>query len=99
VLGDDVIAEEPRLLGTGVGDQRLVRRQFQLELVAQEPGEALLDFLRFGLRAGEPEEMVICVPDIPEPAVAGVTRIPVWQAAPLLTQLPDRRPVPALAGG
>jgi len=56
VPGDDVIAEEPRLLGAGVG---LVRRQFQLELVAQEPGEALLDFLRFGLRAGEPEEMVI----------------------------------------
>jgi hypothetical protein len=25
VLGDDVIAEEPRLLGAGVGDQRLVR--------------------------------------------------------------------------
>src|SRR5260370_27639522 len=35
---------------------------------------SLLDFLRFGLRAGEPEEMVIGVPDIPEPAVAGVTR-------------------------
>jgi len=45
VLGDDVVAEESRLLGTGVGDQRLVRRQFQLELVAQEPGETLLDFL------------------------------------------------------
>jgi hypothetical protein len=65
VLGDDVITEEPRLLGTGVGDQRLVRRQFQLELVAQEPGETLLDFLRFGLRTGEPEEMVIglCRPE------------------------------------
>jgi hypothetical protein len=61
VLGDDVIAEEPRLLGTGVGDQRLFRRQFQLEIVPQEPGEALLDFLRFGLRTGEPEEVVICL--------------------------------------
>jgi hypothetical protein len=59
VLGDDVVTEEPRLLGTGVGDQRLVRRQFQLELVAQEPGETLLDFLGLGLGTGEPEEMVI----------------------------------------
>jgi hypothetical protein len=66
VLGDDVIAEEPRLLGTGVGDQRLARRQFQLELVAQEPGEALLDFLRFGLRAGESEEMVIGLCGLPD---------------------------------
>src|SRR4029077_16742268 len=43
--------------------------------------------------------MVIGVPDVPEPAVAGVTRIPVRQAAPLLAQLPGRGPVPALAGG
>ena len=99
VLGDDVVTEEPSPLGTGVGDQRLIRRQFQLELVAQEPGETLLDFLGLSLRTGEPEEMVVGVPGVPEPAVAGVTRIPVRQAAPLLAQLPGRGPVPALASG
>jgi hypothetical protein len=75
VLGDDVVAEEPRLLGTGVGDQRLVRRQFQLELVAQEPGEALLDFLRFGLRTGEPEEMVIGLCGLPDYAAHPVVAL------------------------
>src|ERR1019366_3686932 len=99
VLGDDVVAEEPRLLGTGVGNQRLISRQFQREIVAQEPGQALLDFLRFGPWTGEPEEMVIGVPDVPEPAVAGVTGIPAWQAAPLPEQFPCQGTVPAVAGG
>jgi len=33
VLGDDLVAEEPRPLAAGVGDQRLFLVQFQLELV------------------------------------------------------------------
>src|SRR6202007_1555187 len=52
-----------------------------------------------GLGTGEPEEMVICVPDVPEPAVAGVTGIPAWQAAPLPEQFPCRGTVPASARG
>ena len=59
MLGDDVIAEEPRLLGAGVGDQRLACRQFQLEVLAQEVGQALFDLLGFGLRAGKPEQVII----------------------------------------
>jgi hypothetical protein len=49
-----------------VGDQRLVGRQFQLELVAQEPGQTLLDFPGLGLGTGEPEEMVIGLCGLPD---------------------------------
>ena len=36
VLDGDLVAEEPRRAGAGVGDQRLVLGQFQLEVVTQE---------------------------------------------------------------
>jgi hypothetical protein len=48
----DLIAEEPGPLAAGMGDQRLVRRQLQLELVTQERRQALLDLLGFGLGSG-----------------------------------------------
>ncbi len=99
VLDGDVIAEEPRRLGTGVRDQRLGRRQFQLEIITQEVGQALFDLLGFGLRAGEPEQVIIGVADVPEPAVAGITGIPGGQAPPLLAQFPYRSTVAAPPGG
>lgn len=40
VLDDDLVAEEPRRVGTGVGDQCLVWREFQLEVIMQERREA-----------------------------------------------------------
>ena len=46
----------------------------------QEPCQAGFDLLGFGLRAGEPEQVIVGVADIPEPAVAGVTGIPGGQA-------------------
>jgi hypothetical protein len=61
VLDGDLVAEEPGRACAGVGDQRLVPGEFQLEFVAQELGQALFDVLGLGLRAGEPEQMVICL--------------------------------------
>src|SRR5207247_8745249 len=54
VLDGDLVAEEPRRAGAGVGDQRLLLGQFQLEFFLQEPAETALDLLGFGLRSDEP---------------------------------------------
>ena len=59
VLDGDLVAEESCRAGAGVGDQRLVLGQFQLEFVTQELRQPLFDLLGFGLRPGEPEQMVI----------------------------------------
>jgi hypothetical protein len=65
VLGDDLITEELRRAGEGLGGQRLIRRQLQPELVTQECRQAVSDLLGFGLRLGEPEQMVVgLLPDI-----------------------------------
>jgi hypothetical protein len=54
----DVVAEEPGGPGAGVGDQRLLVGQLQLEVIAQERRESTLDVLRLVTRADEPEEPV-----------------------------------------
>ena len=59
MLDGDVVAEEPRGLGAAMRDQRLACRQFQLEILTQEVGQALLDLIGFGLRAGKPEQVII----------------------------------------
>jgi hypothetical protein len=61
VLDDDVIAEEPRRLGAGAGDQGLIRVEFQGEGLSQEPCQFRLDLLGFGLRPDEPQQMIICL--------------------------------------
>jgi len=55
----DLVAEEPRRVRAGVGDQRLGLGQLQLEVLLQELSEATFDLLGFGLRSGEPEQDVI----------------------------------------
>ena len=45
----------------------------------QVTGEALFYLLGFGFGAGEPEEVVIGVPAIPQPPVAGIEGIPAGQ--------------------
>jgi hypothetical protein len=55
VLDGDLVAEESGRACAGVGDQRLVLGQFQCEFVTQKLGQAMFDFLGFGLGAGEPE--------------------------------------------
>ena len=62
VLDDDVVAEVPRRLGAGVADQGLVLVQFQPEGLSEEPGQLGLDLLGFGLRPGESQDVVVCVP-------------------------------------
>jgi len=59
VLDSDLVAEEPRHAGAGVGDQRLAGAEFEREFVAQEPCELIFDVLGFGLRPGEPQEVVV----------------------------------------
>ena len=90
VLGGDLVAEEPRRAGAGVGDQRLCLGQLQLELLLQELGEATFDLLGFGLRSGEPEQDVIGVSDVPQPPVARIVGILAGEAALLLAQRPHR---------
>ena len=79
-------------------DQGLVLVQFQLEVITQERREPLLDLLGFGFRSGEPEEVIVGVPDIAQPPVARVVRIPAGEAALLLAQLPRCGAVAAFAG-
>ena len=64
-----------------MGDQRLFRRQLQLEIVLQELGQALPDLLCLGFRPGEPEKVVICVSAVAQTPVGGITGIPGGQAA------------------
>ena len=76
VLDGDLVAEEPGRARAGVGDQGLALRKLQLEIVEQELSEALFDLFGLGLRSGEPEEVIVCVPCVPQPPVAGVLGIP-----------------------
>ncbi len=87
MLDGDLVAEEPRRARAGVGDQGFLPRQLQLEVIAQECREAGLDLLSLGLRPGEPEEVIVGVPDVAEPPEAGILRIPAGQAPELLAQL------------
>jgi len=86
----DLVAEEPRRAGAGVGDQCLLLGQLQLEVIAQELGEASLDLLGLGLRSGEPEQDVIGVSHVTQPSVARIRWIRTWQAPLLLAQRPHR---------
>jgi hypothetical protein len=61
VLCPDLVAEEPRRLAGGVGDQGLGFGQFQRELLAQECPDLRLDFLCFALGTDEPEEKVVAL--------------------------------------
>jgi len=58
-----------------VGDQRLVLRQLQFELVTKEHSQTLFDLLGFGFRSGEPQQGVVGVPAVAQPAIARIVRI------------------------
>jgi hypothetical protein len=66
VPGGDLVAEECRRAGSGVGDQRLFLGQFQLEVIMQEPREALLDLFGFNFRSDEPEEVIVGLCRVPD---------------------------------
>ncbi len=75
VLDSDLMPEEPCRCGRGVDDQGLRLRQLQLQLVAQETGDLLFDLLSLGFGSDEPEQMIVGVTHIPQPAVALIHRI------------------------
>ena len=62
VLDLDVVAEKPRRLAAGVGDQGFLLVQFQPEGLPEERGQPGLDLLGFGLRPDKSQYVVICVP-------------------------------------
>jgi len=70
VLDGDVIAEEPRWLAAGAGDQGLGRVEFQSEGLPEELCDLGLDLLGFGLRPGESQYVIICL--CRHPGYAGV---------------------------
>jgi hypothetical protein len=71
VLNGDFVAEEPCRARSGVGDQRFLLGQFQVEFFTQERRQTDLDFLCFGLGSGEPEEVVIALCGPPDYAECG----------------------------
>jgi hypothetical protein len=86
VLNGDLVAEESSRAGAGVGDQRLVCRQVQLEVVMQELSQPLFDLLGLGLGSGEPEQGVVGLcraPDYAEHALGSLwtVEIALWCAA------------------
>ncbi|MFI5066555.1 MAG: hypothetical protein ACHP9Z_21625 [Streptosporangiales bacterium] len=70
MLDPDVVAEEPRRLGAGVGDQGFLLVQFQSEGLPEERCQFRLDFLGFGLRPDKSQYVVICL--CRHPGYAGV---------------------------
>jgi hypothetical protein len=97
VLNDDLVAEEPGRARSGVGDQCFLLRQFQLEFLTQERRKTDLDFLGFGLRSGEPEEVVVAVPHVVQPPEPRINRGLARQTPPLLAQRTHRGTVPSPA--
>jgi hypothetical protein len=66
VLDDDLIAEVPGGPGAGVGDQGLVRVEFECEFVAQEGRQLIFDGLGFGFRSGKSQDVVVGLCGLPD---------------------------------
>lgn len=95
VADHDVVAQEARRLAGRMGDERLLLRELQLELLTEEAGELLLDLLGFRLGTDEAQEPIIGVAHVAEASVVRVTGIVRGQEPPLLPQrcqLLDRSP-------
>jgi hypothetical protein len=77
VIHSDVISEEPGLFGPGMGDQGFFRGHFQLEVISQELLQLGLDLFGLILRAGETQEEVVGVSDVPKPSIVGIMLVTV----------------------
>jgi hypothetical protein len=64
VLDAYFVSEEPRRLAAGVGNQGFLLVQFQPEGFPEEVRQFFLDFLGFGLRPDESQQLVVGIPDI-----------------------------------
>ncbi len=80
-----------------MGDQGLLDGQLQPEFLTQERRKLALDLLGFSLRSDETQEMVVGIAGIPQPPVAGIVRITLWDATKVPTKCPSLIPVPASA--
>src|SRR5204863_5032315 len=98
MLGPYVIAEEPRRLAGGVGDQGLGLRQFQPQFGAQELPDLFLDLFGFVLGPGEAEQPVVAVAHVPQPPKVRIVRVTARQPAALLLEQSYGFPV-AVADG
>jgi hypothetical protein len=56
VLDRDLVAKKPRHFRSGLRDQRLVRVEFQLEVITQELDHALFDLVGFGFGPVNPSK-------------------------------------------
>ncbi len=82
----------------GVGDQRLGRREFQLELIVQERRDPRLDLFGFVPRSGKSEEPVVGVPHIPKSPIVRIVWVLTRYPAAALRELPDRSTVTVTSG-
>src|SRR5262249_37193756 len=73
--GRDLMTEEPGTLVRGVGYQCLLFRQLQLHPVAADVSDSALDLLGFRFRPDEPQQKVIRVPNVSQPAKVWVTHV------------------------
>src|SRR5688500_16428363 len=90
VLGDsDVVAKKTCGLGASMGAERLFRREFQMELFPQKVRQFTLDSLGLFLGAGEAQQKVIGIPNVPQAPVRRVMLIPIGQLLELYFQLGD----------
>jgi hypothetical protein len=71
VVDGDLVAEESRRAGTRVGDERLVWRQVQLEVLTQELRQPGFDLFGFGLGSDEPEQVIVGLCRAPDYADSG----------------------------
>jgi len=77
VIHSNVISEEPGLFGPGMSDQGLFRGHFQFELISQELFQLDLDLFGLILRAGETQEEVVGISDVPKPSIVGIILVTV----------------------
>jgi hypothetical protein len=86
----EVIAEEPRGLCPRMGDQGLGLGEFELEVLAQEPSDRLLDRLSLTAWAAKPQQPILRVPDIPQASIGWVVRVQAGHRLHLATQAASR---------
>jgi len=90
VLGLYFVAEEPRRLAGGVGDQRLGFRQLQPELLTQERLDLRLDLFGFVPGTGEPQQPVVGIPHGAKPPIVRIVGVLARQPAALLAKRSQR---------
>jgi hypothetical protein len=72
IVDSDVISEEPGPFGPGMCDQCLLRGQFQFEAISEELFQLDFDLLGLFLRAGEAQEEIVGISDVPKPSIVRI---------------------------